>query len=121
MKITQEILGNLKEAETITIDPKIVAKVQAEYDKEKPRIKKEIEEEFREFVRELSKYGFSQEEIRKLPETKAYSDALKDPEDIWCECTEDTDSDFKPDGETYLGVSKHAYICKRCKKYTQIG
>ena len=121
MKITHEILDNLKEMETFTFDPKIVAKDQAEYDKDKPKIRKEIENEYRELVRDLLKYGLSKEEIMKLPETKAYNDAIKDPEDIWCECSEDTESNFKPDGEVYLGVSKHAYICKRCKKYTQIG
>ena len=47
MKITHEILGNLKEMETSTFDPKIVAKVQAEYDKDKPKIRKEVENEYR--------------------------------------------------------------------------
>lgn len=120
MRVQHQILHNLKEAETVTIDPDIVAKVQAEYDKAKPEIRKEIEQEFRQFCRDMKGY-FTPEEIRNLPETKAYRDALIDPEDIWCECPEEYDVDYKPDGETYLGVSKHAYICKKCKKYVQIG
>ena len=51
----------------------------------------------------------------------AYKDAIEDPENIWCECPEDHDTEFKPDNESYLGVTKHGYICKNCKKYVQIG
>ena len=52
MKITHEILGNLKEMETFTFDPKIVAKVQVEYDKDKPKIRKEIDNKV---IKELNK------------------------------------------------------------------
>ncbi len=119
MRVQHQILNNLKEIESF--DPEVVSKVRAEYEKEKPKIKKEIEKEFREFVKDLLRAGFTKEELLKLKETKAYNDALNDPENIWCECNEDTNSEFKPDGEQYLGVTKHGYICKKCKKYTQIG
>ena len=120
MKITESIINNLKESKVVTIDPEIVAKVQAEYNEAKPEIRKQIENEFRNFVRDIRAY-YSADEIRQLPETQAYSDAIKDPEDIWCECHEDHDTEFKPDNESYLGVTKHGYICKNCKKYVQIG
>lgn len=110
-----------RESEEITFDKDVVDKVYNQYEKEKPRIKEEIVEEFREFIRSLYRAGLKKEDIEKLPEVKAYSDAIKDPEDIWCECSEEHDTDYKPDGEVYLGVSKHAYICKKCKKYKQIG
>lgn len=113
-------LKDLNEAETFTFPKEVVDKVQAEYDSNKPEIKKELEEELRELVRMLKPY-FSIDEIMKMKEIKAYSDAIKDPEDIWCECSGDTGSKFKPDGEPYLGVTKHAYICNKCGKYTQIG
>ena len=126
MSLGKKIINNLKESgwddiPSFTFSPETVAKVQAEYDKDKPVIIEEIKKEFRMLVRGLLKDGFTKEDILKLPETKAYEDAIKDPEDIWCDCQGETDSTFKPDGESYLGVEKHGYICNKCKKYTQIG
>lgn len=116
------IMNKLNESEEVDQDAfaKAWAKAKAEYDDEKPQMRKEIEKEFKRFCKDLRGY-FTPDEIRNLPETKAYEDALKDPEDIWCECPEEHSTEFKPDGEQYLGVTKHAYICKKCKKYVQIG
>jgi len=126
MSLGKKIINNLNEssldnAKTFTFSPEIVAKVQAEYNKNKPEIVKELRDEFRMLVRELLKVGFTKEELLKLPVTTAYEDAMKDPENIWCNCGKDNGSKYKPDGESYLGVSKHGYICNKCRKYTQIG
>lgn len=105
----------------VEIPKEIIDKVQAEYEASKEDIRAEIKEEMLDLVRELSRYGMSKDEIMNLKEIKAYKDAYADPEDIWCNCKEEHESDYKPDGESYLGVEKHAYICKGCKKFTQIG
>jgi hypothetical protein len=78
-----------------------------------------IQKEAKDFVKSLRPY-FSEDEIKNLPEFKAYTDAIKDPEDIWCHCPEEHEATYKPDSP-YLGVNKHGWICKKCKKYTQIG
>ena len=116
---------NEAEIHTIDNDPSwaaAVSKVNAEHSKNKSKISNNIAKEYAKFTEQLTHSGlFKPEDVWKLPEGKAYRDAIKDPDDIWCECTEDTNSKFKPDGASYLGVSKHGYICNKCKKYTQIG
>ena len=52
---------------------------------------------------------------------KAYKDAIKDPEDIWCECGAPNGEEAKEYDDSYLGVDKEGYICNNCKKYVQIG
>lgn len=93
------------------------------YDKiveaENSKISKSIEKEAKNFVKSIRPY-FSEDEIKQLPEFRAYVDAIKDPENIWCQCPEEHESTYKPDSP-YLGVNKHGWICKKCKKYTQIG
>lgn len=112
------------ELHTIENDPlwaEAVKKVNAEWEEEKPEVSKEIEKEYKDFRKSL-KGHLTDEEIDNLPETKAYMDAIKDPDDIWCECGEDSDNELvKPNGESYLGVEKEGYICNNCKKYVQIG
>lgn len=112
---------DLSEGDTFTFDPDLVAKVKAEYDKDKPILIKQLKEEFRGVVRSLLSAGFTKDEILKLPETKAYSDAIKDPDDIWCDCGSTADGKYKEDGAVYLGVEKHGWICPKCKKFKQIG
>ena len=111
---------SIGEGETFTFPKEIVDKVNAEYDAAKPEIIKEIKREFNQFAKQLKPY-MTDDEIRNLPETKAYQDAIADPDDIWCECGSDFNEEYKPDGESYLGVDKHGYICNNCKKYVQIG
>lgn len=116
---------NDAEIHTMDNDPSWAAavnKVNKEYSKNKSKISDDIAKEYARFTKKLTSSGlFKPEDVWELPEGKAYRDAIKDPEDIWCECSGDTDSKFKPDGTSYLGVSKHGYICNKCKKFTQIG
>lgn len=123
-------LRDKKEADEIEVhtmdnDPSWAAavnKVNKEYSKNKSKISDDIAKEYARFTKKLTSSGlFKPEDVWELPEGKAYRDAIKDPEDIWCKCSGDTDSKFKPDGTSYLGVSKHGYICNKCKKFTQIG
>lgn len=109
-----------KEAETITIPKEIVDKVRAEYDEAKPEIIKEIKKEFASFLRYAKKY-YSEEELKETSTYKAYQDAIKDPEDIWCECGAPNGESYKEDGDSYLGVEKHGYVCNDCGKFVQIG
>ena len=111
----------LEDSETFTFSQEVLDKVNAEIEKNKPELINEIKKEFRDFKAILKDYDFTNEEINALPETKAYKDAIKDPENVWCTCSEKTESKFKPDGAVYLGVYKHGFICTKCKKYAQIG
>ena len=125
-KVIEELYASygdqdLNEMEAITIPKEIVDKVNAEYEKEKPAIKKEIKKEFDRLVKNFKANGIDEEKMKELPIYKAYQDAMEDPDNIWCECEEDTTENYKPDGATYLGVDKHGYICSNCKKYKQIG
>lgn len=127
MTLYESIKSNLVEDETgvhtVDNDPAwaaAVEKVNAKYKELEPEIKEELMKELKGFVRSVRGY-FSSDEILNLPEVKAYKAAILNPEDIWCECSGETSSEFKPDGESYLGVSKHGYICNKCKKFTQIG
>ena len=125
MKLNESIIKNLFEGELHTVDndpawAAAVAKVKAEYEEEKPEISKDIEEEFKQFKKDLLQSGFTEESIKTMPEVKAYEDAIADPDDIWCECGSGEDL-YKEDGDVYLGVDKHGYICSNCMKYTQIG
>lgn len=129
MKLNESILRNLKEAEerlvTVDNDPAwaaAVAKVNKEFEENKPEMIQELKAEYKEYIKGCLDDGYTKEEIAELPVTKAYKDAMKDPDDIWCECDEYPDETlFKDDGEIYLGVSKHAWICPNCGKFTQIG
>ena len=112
----------LKEIEEHTVDndpawAAAVAEVNKEHEEAKPEIIEDLKRELASYVRACKEDG---EEINSTV-FKAYQDAIKDPDDIWCECTDSNDEFFKEDGEVYLGVSKHAYICPRCMKYVQIG
>lgn len=124
MKLNEGIIKNLKESELHTVenDPAwaaAVAKVNAEWEEEKPAVAEEIKKEYEAFRNRLKK-RYTDEEIDNMPEIKAYKDAIADPDDIWCECNSGDDL-YKEDGDVYLGVDKHGYICSNCKKYTQIG
>ena len=114
------ILNEIKEI-TVDNDPawaKAVAQVNKEHEEAKPEIIEDLKRELASYVRACREDG---EEINSTV-FKAYQDAIKDPDDIWCECDEIYgDEFFKEDGEVYLGVSKHAYVCPHCMKYMQIG
>lgn len=114
-------VNSTNEGETFTFSQEVLDKVNAELEKSKPELIDEIKKEFREFKAILKDYDFTNEEINALPETKAYKAAIRDPEDIWCTCSGETNTKFKPDGTVYLGVYKHGAICTNCKKYSQIG
>ena len=117
--------GNMTEGELHTVenDPlwaKAVAKVNKEYKKNKPKRSTEIEKEYKKLIKDLESIGISGNQLESVPEVGAYKDAIEDPDDIWCECG-NINSIYKPDGESYLGVDKHGYICSRCRKFQQIG
>jgi len=116
---------NDAEIHTMDNDPTWAAavnKVTKDHEKNKSKISDDIAKEYARFTKKLTSSGlFKPEDVWELPEGKAYRDAIKDPEDIWCTCSSDSGSKFKPDGSSYLGVSKHGYICNKCKKFTQIG
>ncbi|MBO7615039.1 MAG: hypothetical protein J6T15_05025 [Bacilli bacterium] len=128
MKLGQSILKNLNEIEVHTVDndplwAKAVAEVNAQWEKEKPGVAEDIKAEYKEYLKTLKEAGYTKEQIDKMPETKAYKDAIKDPDDIWCECGyySDDETYYKEYGEFYLGVESEGYLCKKCMKFTQIG
>ena len=90
------------------------------------RMKKELQvqiiEEYKDYLSTLAKSRlFTKEEILKMKETQAYKDAIINPNNIWCKCRKEWGTTYKTDGEVYLGVEKHSFICNHCKKYRQIG
>ena len=127
MNLGSKILKSLNESEVHTVDndpawAEAVAKVNKEYEENKPEIIEELKKELKAYKNKMASEGYSKEEIKELPMIKAYEDAIKDPDDIWCECGKYAGEDlYKDDGEVYLGVEKHGWICPNCSKYTQIG
>ena len=84
MKLNENILKHLNESDIVKFDKDIVDKVYSEYEEEKPEIINNIKKEYNKFTNTLLKSGISKEGINKLPEIKAYKDAINNPEDIWC-------------------------------------
>lgn len=102
----------INEIESISID------IPEPTDEEVSAMKKELEKEYNGFKEEMAEYI---DTPVGSAINQAYIDAIKDPDDIWCECDEDYDVNYKEEGSLYLGVEKHGYICSHCQKYKQIG
>ena len=52
--------------------------------------------------------------------------AVEEEKKIFCECdylenNPHASANYKPDGVSHLGVTKHGWLCPKCNKFVQIG